>query len=317
MATGETTSTHTYAEDPRSADVLVDVRGELVRRPEATVSVLDAGFVLGDGIWEGLRLHEGRVAFLDRHLDRLLDGARAIHLDLEAAGLTREHLTERLTRVLAANGMWDGVHVRLMVTRGLKTTPYQSPAATVGGPTVVILPEWKDPTPDVYTRGLSLFTVHVRRGRPDVQDPFLNTHSKHNCIQACIQAAEAGADEALMLDPHGFVATCNSTHFFMVRGDELWTSSGRYCLDGITRRVLCEVGADLGLTVREHDFSLAQVYAADEAFVTGTFAGAVSVGSVDGRTLPGPFPAPVTARLQAAYRERVLAEPLLPGLEKP
>ena len=317
MATGETTSTHTYAEDPRNADVLVDVRGELVRRPEATVSVLDAGFVLGDGIWEGLRLHEGRVAFLDRHLDRLLDGARAIHLDLEAAGLTREHLTERLTRVLAANGMWDGVHVRLMVTRGLKTTPYQSPAATVGGPTVVILPEWKDPTPDVYTRGLSLFTVHVRRGRPDVQDPFLNTHSKHNCIQACIQAAEAGADEALMLDPHGFVATCNSTHFFMVRGDELWTSSGRYCLDGITRRVLCEVGADLGLTVREHDFSLAQVYAADEAFVTGTFAGAVSVGSVDGRTLPGPFPAPVTARLQAAYRERVLAEPLLPGLEKP
>jgi len=159
--------------------------------------------------------------------------------------------------------------------------------------------------------------VHVRRGRPDVQDPFLNTHSKHSCIQACIQAAEAGADEALMLDPHGFVATCNSTHFFIVRRGELWTSSGRYCLDGITRRVMLELGEELGLVVREHDFSLAEVYAAEEAFVTGTFAGAVSVGSVDGRTLAGPYPAPVTARLQEAYQARALAEPTLPGLTPP
>jgi len=312
-----TTSTHSYAEDARNAEVLVDVNGSLVRRAEATVSVLDAGFVLGDGIWEGLRLHDGRIAFLDRHLDRLFGGARAIALDLEGAGLTRDVLTERLARVLAANAMWDGVHVRLMVTRGLKSTPYQSPSASASGPTVVILPEWKDPTPEVYTRGLKLFTVHVRRGRPDVQDPFLNTHSKHNCIQACIQAEAAGADEGLMLDPHGFVATCNSTHFFIVTGGELWTSTGRYCLDGITRRVMLELGAELGLVVRETDFSLAQVYAAEEAFVTGTFAGAVSVGSVDGRAFAGPFPAPITQRLQAAYQARAHAEALLPGLEKP
>lgn len=309
------TSTHSYAEDPRNATVLVDVCGDLVPRPDAKISVLDAGFVLGDGIWEGLRLHAGRIAFLDRHLDRLFGAARAVAIDLEGAGLTRSILTERLARVLAANAMWDDVHVRLMVTRGLKTTPYQSPSASASGPTVVILPEWKAPTPDVYTRGLKLFTVHVRRGRPDVQDPFLNTHSKHNCIQACIQADAAGADEALMLDPHGFVATCNSTHFFIVTRGELWTSTGRYCLDGITRRVLLQVGAELGLVVRERDFSLAQVYAAEEAFVTGTFAGAVSVGSVDGRAFPGPFPAPITARLQAGYQARVQAQAQLPGLQ--
>ncbi len=309
-----TTSTHSYADDPRNAVVLVDLCGELVPRPEAKVSVLDAGFVLGDGVWEGLRLHHGRVAFLDRHLDRLFAGARALAMDLEGNGITRESLTERIAAVLAANAMWDGVHIRLMVTRGLKATPYQAPSATVTGPTVVILPEWKDPTPEVYNRGMKLFTVHVRRGRPDVQDPFLNTHSKHNCIAACIQATQAGADEGLMLDPHGFVATCNSTHFFIVRRGELWTSSGKYCLDGITRRVMLEVGAELGLVVREHDFSLAEVYAAEEAFVTGTFAGAVSVGSVDGRELAGPYPAPVTASLQQAYQARVEREPLLPGL---
>lgn len=307
-------STHTYEEDPRNASVFVDVGGELVRRPEARVSVLDAGFVLGDGVWEGLRLTAGRLAFLDRHLDRLFAGARALAIDLEGHGHTRATLTARLARVLAANAMHDGAHVRLMVTRGLKTTPYQAPSATLGGPTIVILPEWKAPTPDVYTRGLKLFTVHVRRGRPDVQDPSLNTHSKHNCIAACIQAAEAGADEALMLDPHGFVATCNSTHFFIVRRGELWTSTGRYCLDGITRRVILECGAALGMAVRERDFTLADVYAADEAFVTGTFAGAVSVGSVDGRGYDGPFPGAVTAELQKAYKQRVFAEPELEGL---
>ena len=309
-----TTSTHSYAEDPRNAGILVDINGQLFPRDEAKVSVLDSGYILGDGIWEGLRLHDGRIAFLDRHLDRLFGGARAIDLDI---GLTRDELTARIAACLEANGMWDGVHIRLMVTRGLKATPYQAPSAVIGPPTIVILPEFKDPTPDVYTRGMSLFTVHVRRGRPDVQDPYLNTHSKHNCIQACIQAAKAGADEALMLDPHGFVATCNSTHFFIVTKGELWTSSGKYCLDGITRRVICELGAELGLVVREHDFSLSSVYAAEEVFVTGTFAGAVSVGSVDGRDFDGPFPAPITARLQAAYIARCEREPLLPGLTAP
>jgi len=302
---------HSHAADPRNDSVLVDVNGELVPKREATVSVLDSGFILGDGIWEGMRLHEGRLAFLDRHLRRLYDAARAIDLDI---GLTPEELTGRLARVLEANEMHDHVHLRLMVSRGVKSTPYQDPRATVTQPTVVILPEYKDPDPGVYSRGLKLFTVHVRRGRPDVQDPRLNTHSKHNCIQACIQAAKAGADEGLMLDPHGFVATCNSTHFFIVRRGEVWTSTGNYCLDGITRGVVLELAREAGMEAREKNFSLADVYAAEEVFVTGTFAGLASVGEVDGREFRGPYPGPVVQRLQELYAARVMAEPPLSSL---
>jgi branched-chain amino acid aminotransferase len=302
---------HEHPHDERNDSVLVDVNGELVPKSRATVSILDSGFILGDGIWEGLRLHAGSVAFLDRHLRRLYDAARAIDLDM---GLTPEELTARIARVLAANGMHDHVHLRLMVTRGVKSTPYQDPRATVTGPTIVILPEYKEPSGAVYQKGLSLFTVHVRRGRPDVQDPRLNTHSKHNCIQACIQATKAGADEGLMLDPQGFVATCNSTHFFIVRRGEVWTSTGNYCLDGITRGVVLELAREAGIPALEKNFSLSDVYGADEVFVTGTFAGLVSVGSVDGRPFPGPFPGPVVKRLQALYRARVEAEPALPGL---
>lgn len=302
---------HEHENDPRNAEVLVDVNGELVPKPQATVSVLDSGFILGDGIWEGMRLHEGSVAFLDRHLKRLWDASRAIDLDL---GMTKDEMTARIARVLNANGMHDHVHLRLMVSRGVKLTPYQDPRATVTGPTVVILPEYKDPSPEVYTRGIKLFTVHVRRGRPDVQDPRLNTHSKHNCIQACIQAAKAGADEGLMLDPQGFVATCNSTHFFIVRGGEVWTSTGNYCLDGITRGMVLEVARDAGIPVRECNFSLSDVYGAEEAFVTGTFAGLVSVGDIDGRLFEGPWPGPMVKRLRELYLTRVAAEPKLPGL---
>jgi len=302
---------HSHAEDPRNADILIDLNGALVRRDEARVSVLDSGFILGDGVWEGLRLEEGRVAFLDRHLRRLFDGSRALDMDV---GVTPADLTRRLAACFQANGMHDGVHVRLMISRGVKSTPYQDPRATITTPTIVILPEYKATAPELYARGLKLITVHVRRGRPDVQDPSLNTHSKHNCISACIAAAKAGADEGLMLDPQGFVATCNSTHFFIVRHGELWTSTGDYCLDGITRRVVLEVGAELGLTVREKNFPLSAVYAADEIFVTGTFAGLVAVGSVDGRAFLGPYPGPVVSRLWDAYRARILREPLLSEL---
>ena len=302
---------HEHPEDPRNASVLVDLNGELVPKAEASVSILDSGFILGDGIWEGLRLHEGSLAFLDRHLRRLFDAARAIDMDI---GLTPEELTARLARVLSANGMRDHVHLRLMISRGVKSTPYQDPRATVTPPTIVILPEYKEPTGALYEKGLSLFTVHVRRGRPDVQDPRLNTHSKHNCIQACIQAAKAGADEGLMLDPQGFVATCNSTHFFIVRRGEVWTSTGNYCLDGITRGVVIELAREAGIPVFERNFSLSDVYGADEVFVTGTFAGLVSVGSVDGRTFEGPYPGPMVKRLQELYRAKVSAEPKLVGL---
>jgi len=286
--------------DPRNATIQINVNGELKSRAEAVVSVFDSGFVLGDGVWEGLRVHQGRLAFLDRHLDRLFEGAKALAMDV---GLTRDELSKRLYDTLDANRMDDGVHVRLMVTRGVRSTPYQDPRVVVGGATVVIIPEYKLPDPAVYERGLKLFTVHVRRGDPAVQDQKINSHSKLNCILASIQATQAGADEALMLDPAGFVATCNSTHFFIVREGEVWTSSGKYCLGGITRAVTLEVAREAGITAIEKDFSLTDVYGADEAFVTGTFAGIVPVREVDGRQLN--CRGPVVERLQQLYDERV------------
>ncbi|MCA9494628.1 MAG: aminotransferase class IV [Myxococcales bacterium] len=296
---------HEFEDDPRNAHVRVWMNGALVPRGEAKVSVLDGGFVFGDGVWEGLRLHQGRFLFLEQHLDRLWEGLRTLMID---PGLDRAALVRALYETVDANGMTDGVHLRLMVTRGLRRTPYQDPRMTVGPATIVILPEHKVPRPDVVARGVTLATVHVRRGYPDVQDPKLNSHSKLNCITACIQATQAGADEALMLDPHGFVATCNSTHFFVVRKGEVWTSTGRYCLPGITRAAVLRACREAGMTAVERDFSLTEVYGADEAFVTGTFAGVVHVRSVDGRTYADDA-GPVVLRVRELYRELCAREP--------
>ncbi|MCB9700201.1 MAG: aminotransferase class IV [Alphaproteobacteria bacterium] len=296
---------HEFEDDPRNATVRVWMNGALVPRGEAMVSVLDGGFVFGDGVWEGLRLHQGRFLFLEQHLDRLQEGLRTLMID---PGLDRAALVRALYETVDANGMTDGVHLRLMITRGLRRTPYQDPRMTVGPATVVILPEHKVPRPDVVARGVTLATVHVRRGQPDVQDPKLNSHSKLNCITACIQATQAGADEALMLDPHGFVATCNSTHFFVVRKGEVWTSTGRYCLPGITRAAVLRACREAGMTALERDFSLTEVYGADEAFVTGTFAGVVHVRSVDGRRYADDA-GPVVLRVRELYRELCAREP--------
>ncbi len=302
MATG----THDHVDDPRNASVLIWVNGELLPRDRAVVSVFDSGFVLGDGVWEGLRVTGGHPAFLERHLDRLEEGARALLIDL---GRTREELTEAIYATLRANEMTDGVHVRLMVTRGVKSTPYQDPRLTVGPATVVIVAEHKDPLPSTVSEGITLFTTHVRRATPDTLDPRLNAHSKLNDIQACIQAYTAGADEALMLDPHGFVATCNSTHFFIVtRQGEVWTSDGRFCLGGITRGAVLEVCRSNGIPARERTFSLTEVYNAAEAFVTGTFAGVVPVRTVDGRAIGTGARGPVVHRLQRLYQRHVAAD---------
>ena len=299
MATG----THDHADDPRNAEILIWVNGELLPRDRAVVSVFDSGFVLGDGVWEGLRVSAGHPAFLDQHLDRLEEGARAIMLDL---GMSRDEITEAIYATLRANEMTDGVHVRLMVTRGVKSTPYQDPRMTIGPATVVIIAEHKEPLPATVSDGITLFTTHVRRATPDTLDPKLNAHSKLNDIQACIQAYTAGADEALMLDPHGFVATCNSTHFFIVtRGGEVWTSDGRFCLAGITRANVLEVCRSNDIPSRETTFSLTDVYNAAEAFVTGTFAGVVPVRTVDGRTIGTGERGPVVERLQELYQQHV------------
>ncbi|HEX4300552.1 MAG TPA: aminotransferase class IV [Gammaproteobacteria bacterium] len=295
--------THDYVADPRNAAVQISINGELFPRAEAKVSVLDSGFVLGDGVWEGLRVHAGGLPFLEMHLDRLYEGAKTIDMDV---GLTREQLTQQILKTLRANKMYDGVHIRLMVTRGLKATPYQDPRVTLGPATVVIIPEYKQPLPETVEKGIRLFTVHVRRAAPDTLDPKLNAHSKLNDIMACIQAAKAGADEALMLDPHGFVATCNSTHFFIVRKGEVWTSSGKYCLGGITRANVLRLCRDNGIPHFEKDFSLTDVYGAEEAFVTGTFAGLVPVTEVDGRRIG--TRGPVVQRLQGLYMQLVKQE---------
>jgi branched-chain amino acid aminotransferase len=301
--------THDFEDDPRNAEVLVWVNGELRPRAQAVVSVFDAGFVLGDGVWEGLRVRHGHPAFLDQHLDRLFEGAAAIMLDI---GMSRDALTAAIYDTLHANDMSDGVHVRLMVTRGVKATPYQDPRVTIGPATVVVIAEHKEAMPSTVTDGITLFTTHVRRATPDTLDPKLNAHSKLNDITACIQAYTAGADEALMLDPHGFVATCNSTHFFVVKGTvdepEVWTSDGRFCLGGITRGNVLRVCRDNGITARETTFSLTDVYSAREAFVTGSFAGVVPVRSVDGRTIGSGARGPVVERLQQLYVDLVDAD---------
>ena len=296
---------HDIKIDPRNLDILISVNGKLVPRAEAMVSVFDSGFILGDGVWEGLRLVGGGVPFLREHVERLYEGAKAIFMDI---GLTPGELVARLFDCVDANGMTDGVHIRLMVTRGIKATPYQDPRVTIGKATIVIIPEYKEPNPQKFSDGLSLHTVNVRRGAPDVQDQKLNSHSKLNCITACIQAANAGADEALMLDPHGFVATCNSTHFFIVRRGEVWTSTGDYCLGGITRANVLRACREAAIPCFEKNFTLSQVYSAEEAFTTGTFAGLAPVRSIDGRTIGDDAPAlpgPMTTRLQALYRDLI------------
>ncbi|MEO1656435.1 MAG: aminotransferase class IV [Pseudomonadota bacterium] len=292
---------HDYIEDPRNADVLISVNGELKHRNEAVVSVFESGYLMGDGVWEGLRIKEGGVAFWPEHLKRLYAGAKTIDMDI---GLTPDEMTTRLFDCLKGNEMTDGVHVRLMVTRGIKKSPYQGPRFTISKATMVIIPEYKTPVPEIIARGQSLFTVHIRRTGPAEQDQKLNSHSKLNCIQACIQAEKAGADEALMLDPDGFVATCNSTHFFIVRDGEVWTSPPEYCLGGITRGNIIRVCREAGIPVYEKRFSLFDVYSADEAFLTGTFAGVSPIREVDGRVIDS-LNGEMTQRIGSLYQDLV------------
>ncbi|TWA70261.1 branched-chain amino acid aminotransferase [Azospirillum brasilense] len=297
------TSSQGYVDDTRNDEVLIYVNGEFFKRDEAKVSVFDAGFVLGDGVWEGLRLVKGRILALDDHMDRLYEGASAIQLDI---GMTRQELVAAIRATLDRNGMTDGAHIRLMVTRGRKKTPNQDPRFALGQATIVIIAEYKAPKPESKANGLTLLTSTIRCSGPDVFDLRLNSHSRLNFIQALIQAINAGADEALMLDPHGFVASCNSTNFFIVRKGELWTSTGRFNFKGITRAKTIDLYRKDGGTVREHDFTLAEVYGADEAFVTGTLGGITPVVRVDGRPIGAGKPGPVTAHIADLYAQAML-----------
>lgn len=295
----EHVTAHQAEEDARNERLLIHVNGRIVAKAEAVVSVYDSGFMLGDGVWEGLRLYNGRFAFLDEHLDRLFEAAKAIDLDI---GLSRADLTRALEDLRNANGMETDAHARLMVTRGPKTRPFQHPSLSQSGPTVVIVMEHSKP---VLPRPIRLATVPQIRGLPMTQDPKLNSHSKLNCILACIAAEKAGADEALMLDIHGFVSTTNSCNFFIVRKGEVWTSTGDYCLNGITRRKVIELCRANAIPVFERNFSLVDCYGADEAFITGTFGAQAPVAEIDGRMIGDGTLGPVTARLRALYRDLV------------
>jgi branched-chain amino acid aminotransferase len=290
--------THEAIPDDRNDHVLIYLNGELVPRASAKISVFDSGFLIGDGVWEGLRLHHDVFVFLDEHLDRLWQGAKAIGLDI---GLTRAELTAALYQTVRANDLHDGAHVRLMITRGIKKTPSQDPRLTISGPTIVIIAEHKQANPDVFERGIRLFTSTIRRPPPDTLDPKLNCHSKLHEVMALNQAIQAGADEALMLDVHGAVSTCNATNFFIVVSEQVWTSTGQHCLNGITRKKIIDLCHAQSIRVFEKDFSLTDVYAADEAFVTGTFGGLTPVMEIDGRPIGDGRPGAITRRLRDLY----------------
>ncbi|MBO53568.1 MAG: aminotransferase class IV [Euryarchaeota archaeon] len=297
--------THEYEDDPRNSEVIISVNGDLLPRSEAKVSVFDAGFLLGDGVWESFRLHKGNLVFIDEHIQRLYHGADTISMDI---GKSREEMLSEIHRVVDANEMFDDVHVRLIVSRGLKPTPYQAPWVISSPPTIVIIPEYKKANVDRARDGINLVSVSTIRGGQNIQDPRINSLSKHNCIAACIEAAELGGDEGLMLDPNGNVSTCNSTHFFIVRGGEVWTSTGEFCLDGITRRKVLDLCKKNDIPAFERDFSLSDVRSADEAFVTGTFAGLTPVVSFDGKAVGGGIRGPLCERLQNLYIDLVRGE---------
>ena len=294
--------THEYYDDERNDNVLISINGELFPRKDAMVSVFDAGFLLGDGVWESFRLHDGRMVFIEDHLDRLFHGAKEISMDPERS---REEIRDEINKVVKANNMHDDVHLRLILTRGLKPTPYQAPWVISSPPTLVIIPEYKKANEKRALGGINLVSVSVRRGGPEIQNPTINSLSKHNCISACIEAQQRGGEEGLMLDPNGFVSTCNSTHFFMVKNGEVWTSTGEFCLDGITRRKVLELCEANNITSYEKNFTLDDVSSADEAFVTGTFAGLTPVVSFNGKVISGGKRGPVCERIQGLYRDLV------------
>jgi branched-chain amino acid aminotransferase len=297
-------STHDAEADARNADLKIYLNGDIVHRDQARVSVYDSGFLLGDGVWEGIRLYNGKWAFLQAHLDRLFEAAKAVDLDI---CMDRAGVTAALDATATANGMTENVHARLMITRGVKAKPFQDPRLSKSGPTMVIIMEHSSASEETFRRGIRLHTVPFHRGLPLTQDPKLNSHSKLNCILAGIHAQKAGADEALMLDPQGFVNTTNSCNFFIVRRGEVWTSTADYCMPGITRANVIRLCRDNAIPVFEKNFSLVETYGADEAFITGTFGAQTPATEIDGRPISA-SPGPLTTRIRALYKALVAAE---------
>ena len=295
-------STHKYFHDNRNDQILIYVNGEILPRDKAKISVFDSGFLLGDGVWEGIRFHNGHLVFIQEHLDRLFHGASSLEIDI---GISEDRIKSLIISVLDANRMVTDIHIRLIVSRGLKKTPYQHPNANIGGSTIVIIPEYKKADKTINKKGISLATVSTRRGTADTQDPQLNTLSKLNCIFACIEADKKGADEGLMMDVNGNVSTCNSTNFFIIKNKEVWTSTGEYCLPGVTRGAIIQLCKENNIPIYEKDFLVADVLNADEAFVTGTFAGVIPAVSLDGKTIGNGKRGPMTETFLNLYKNKI------------
>ncbi|MGS2727799.1 aminotransferase class IV [Psychroserpens sp. BH13MA-6] len=294
--------THNAEADDRNNHVKIFINGSFHHREDAKISVFDSGYLVGDGIWEALRLHKGVLVFLDEHLNRMWTAAATVGMQLP---FSKKELTQTIWNVLKENQMNDHVHVRIMITRGIKKTPSQDPRLTISGPNLVIIPEYKKASEESKHKGITLFTSSIRRGSPDYLDPKLNCHSKLHEVQALIQAIEAGADEALMLDVNGFVSTCNATNFFMVKDGEVWTSTGQYCMNGITRAKVIEACQKHQIVCHQKNFSLFDVYGADEAFVTGTFGGLTPVTKIDGRTIGSGTFGEMTKTLSQLYQNLI------------
>ena len=294
-------TTHDADEDLRNQDIKIYVNGEIVHRDQAKVSVYDSGFMLGDGMWEGMRLYDGKWAFFDEHMDRFFNSCKAVSLDV---GMDKMGILDALSRTAAANKMTTDVHCRLMLTRGVKVKPFQHPSLSRSGPTLVIIMEHSKPVEELHKKGIRLATVPQVRGLPMSQDAKYNSHSKLNCVIACLQAEQAGADEGLMLDPYGFVNTTNACNFFIVRRGEVWTSTGDYCMNGVTRQNVINLCRANGIPVFEKNFSLYEAYSADEAFLTGTFGAQTPVAEIDGKQI-GVAGHPVIAELQSLYKDLV------------
>ena len=296
-------STHDYEIDSRNDNIQIYIDGQFFPRTDAKVSVMDSGSLLGDGVWEGIRLYNNHLIHLEEHLERLYKGAEAIQMDI---GVSKSEMKSALERTLKKNEMISDVHIRLIVSRGIKSTPYQHPKVTIGHPTIVIIPEYKKPSPRLKIEGITLGTVSTIRNNL-TQDPRINSLSKHNCIAACIEADKIGVDEGLMLDPEGYVSTCNSTNFFMITSNEVWTSNGQHCLNGVTRHSVIDICKKKQVPIKEKQFSINEVHKADEVFVTGTFAGIIPVRSVDGNTIGNGTRGPLTEKLQTWYERDIKA----------
>ena len=297
----DTHTTHSAEEDARNEDILIWVDGALVPKADAKVSVYDSGFMLGDGMWEGLRLYDGHWAFFDDHMDRLFNSLKSVSLD---PGVTAEDIRSILDKTAEANGMTSDAHCRLMITRGRKAKPFQHPSLSRWGPTIVAIVEHSKPVSNLQAKGIRLATVPQVRGLPMSQDAKYNSHSKLNCVIACLQAEQAGADEGLMLDPHGFVNTTNACNFFIVRRGEVWTSTGDYCMNGVTRQKVIDLCRANGIPVFEKNYSLYEAYGAEEAFLTGTFGAQTPVAEIDGKPI-GTGERPIMARIQALYKDLI------------